>query len=61
MKRIEMVEEVMIARKREMSPDDIYNALLYALAKPLDYITKVYDLFLLDKEHVEFYYALLVR
>jgi hypothetical protein len=59
--KIQMLDEVMSARKKGMNANEIYDAVSYALAKPLDYITKVYELFLTDKEHVEFYYALLVR
>lgn len=59
--KLEMLEEIILERNKEMTPTAIGNAIKYSTQKSYDYVTKVYQLFLLDKEHVEFYYALLVR
>lgn len=57
----QMMENIMIERNKNMKTIDIQNAYKYVEHKSLDYVTKVYELFLTDKEHAEFYYALLVR
>lgn len=59
--KIQMLDEVIIARKKKMSDVEIQNARYYVKYRTISYVTKVYELFLTDKEHVEFYYALLVR
>lgn len=57
----QMMENIMIERNKNMKTIDIQNAYKYVERKSLDYVTKVYELFLTDKEHANFYYALLVR
>ncbi len=69
MTKFEMLDQVIEARNKEMALGSYHivwsittvRAYEYVECKSYDYVKRVYDKFLKDKEHVMEYYALLVR